>query len=48
MGLIFPIIKNSVKDKLNLIYKIQGIEKLNLMLKKYDPEYYKIVDKKNS
>ena len=44
----FPIIKNSVKDKLNLIYKIQGIEKLNLMLKKYDPEYYKIVDKKNS
>ena len=44
----FPKIKNSIKKKLNLILKNEGIEKLNLMLKKYDPEYYKIVDKNNS
>ena len=44
----FPKIKNSIKKKLNLILNNEGIEKLNLMLKKYDPEYYKIVDKNNS
>lgn len=44
----FPKIENSIKKKLNLILKNEGIEKLNLMLKKYDPEYYKIVDKNNS
>ena len=44
----FPKVKNSIKKKLNLILNNEGIEKLNLMLKKYDPEYYKIVDKNNS
>ena len=44
----FPKIKSSIKDKLNLIFKNKGIKKLNSMLKKYDPEYYKIVDKNNS
>ena len=44
----FPKINNSIKKKLNLILNNEGIEKLNLMLKKYDPEYYKIVDKNNS
>ena len=44
----FPKIKNSIKKKLNLILNNEGIEKLNSMLKKYDPEYYKIVDKNNS
>ena len=44
----FPKVKNSIKKKLDLILNNEGIEKLNLMLKKYDPEYYKIVDKNNS
>ena len=44
----FPKVKNSIKKKLNLILNNEGIEKLNSMLKKYDPEYYKIVDKSNS
>ena len=44
----FPKIGDSIKKKLNLILNNEGIEKLNLMLKKHDPEYYKIVDKNNS
>ena len=43
----FPKVKNSVKQKINLLLKNEGMKKLNSMLKKYDPEYYSIVDKNN-
>ena len=44
----FPNVKNSIKKEVNSLFKTQGIDKLNSMLKKYDPEYYRIVDKNNS
>ena len=44
----FPKIKNSVKQRINLLLKKEGMKKLNSMLKKYDPEYYRVVDKNNS
>ena len=44
----FPKVKNSVKHKISLILKNEGMKKLNSMLKKYDPEYYSVVDKNNT
>ena len=44
----FPKIKNSVKQRINLLLKKEGMKKLNSMLKKYDPEYYSVVDKNNT
>jgi len=44
----FPKIKNSVKQKINFLLKKEGMKKLNSMLKKYDPEYYSVVDKNNT
>jgi tRNA dimethylallyltransferase len=44
----FPKVKNSVKQTINLLLKNEGMKKLNSMLKKYDPEYYSIVDKNNA
>ena len=44
----FPKVKNSIKDRVNLLFKNGGIDKLNSILKKHDPEYYSIVDKNNS
>ncbi len=43
----FPKVKNSVKIKVKSLLENEGMEKLNSMLKKYDPEYYSIVDKNN-
>ena len=43
----FPMVKDSVKVKVRSLFENEGMEKLNLMLKKYDPEYYSIVDKNN-
>tara|TARA_Y100000768_G_scaffold26197_1_gene17670 strand:+ start:1477 stop:2373 length:897 start_codon:yes stop_codon:yes gene_type:complete len=44
----FPKVKSSIKDKINIIFKNEGIDKLNSILKKQDPEYYNIVDKNNA
>tara|TARA_B100001027_G_C16230547_1_gene314346 strand:+ start:214 stop:1113 length:900 start_codon:yes stop_codon:yes gene_type:complete len=44
----FPKVENSIKEKVNLIFKNEGIDKLNSILKKYDPEYHSTVDKNNS
>ena len=44
----FPNVKNSIKKEVNSLLEEQGIDKLISMLKKYDPEYYRIVDKNNS
>lgn len=43
----FPKVKHSVKVKVKSMLESEGMEKLNSMLKKYDPEYYSIVDKNN-
>ncbi len=43
----FPEVKYSIKTKVNSLLKNKGIEVLNSMLKKYDPKYYRIVDKNN-
>ena len=43
----FPKVKSSIMDKINIIFKTEGIDKLNSILKKKDPEYYSIVDKNN-
>ena len=45
--IIFQKLKIQLK-KINLLFKKEGMKKLNSMLKKYDPEYYNIVDKNNS
>ena len=44
----FPKVENSVKQKVSLLLKNEGMKKLNSMLKKYDPEYYSVVDKNNT
>ena len=44
----FPKVRSSIRDKVNFIFKNEGIDKLNSMLKEHDPEYHNIVDKNNS
>ena len=44
----FPKVKNSIRDKVNFIFKNEGIDKLNSILKEHDPDYHSIVDKNNS
>jgi len=42
-----PKVNVEIREKLNKIYKKQGIEYFQNILKKKDPDFYKTVDKKN-
>lgn len=42
-----PKVEEEVRNKLNLIFKEEGIEALQIMLAKLDPEHYHNVDLKN-
>ncbi|MGY5848002.1 tRNA (adenosine(37)-N6)-dimethylallyltransferase MiaA [Salegentibacter sp. HM20] len=43
----FPAVAPEVREELNNIFQIQGIESLQELLEKLDPEYYKKVDREN-
>ena len=43
----FPKVKNSVKKAIDSLFKTEGKDKLILMLKDLDPDYYNLVDKNN-
>ncbi len=44
---IFPVVDEETKEKVQNIYKTEGLEGLQKILEKLDPEYYNVVDKDN-
>ena len=44
----FPKVKASVKKQVISLFKNEGLQKLNSMLREHDPEYYRMVDKNNA
>ncbi len=44
----FPKVKASIKKQVISLFKNEGLQKLNSMLREHDPEYYRMVDKNNA